>query len=143
MAHRCVEWDGWEEGLVESILGPEEQEEEWFADVDAETAIMDGGREGPEAMVPSPPESTSDSEDGRSRIVVAGTMAAAARRKPFGPEKVKVQMLDTTGDICGGRGGELGRRLEAWLHVNEGDIVIGRRWDEGEEDVDYDAAESA
>ena len=30
MAHRCVEWDGWEEGLVESILGPEEQEDDWF-----------------------------------------------------------------------------------------------------------------
>ena len=30
MAHRCIDWDGWEEGLVESILGPEEQEEDWF-----------------------------------------------------------------------------------------------------------------
>jgi hypothetical protein len=30
-------------------------------------------------------------------------------------EREKEQMLDTTGDICGGRGGELGRRLEAWL----------------------------
>ena len=28
MAHRCIEWDGWEEGLVDSILGPEEEEEE-------------------------------------------------------------------------------------------------------------------
>ena len=28
MAHRSAEWDGWEEGLVESILGPEE--EEWI-----------------------------------------------------------------------------------------------------------------
>ena len=24
-------------------------------------------------------------------------------------------MLDVRGDVCGGRGGELGRRLEAWL----------------------------
>jgi hypothetical protein len=30
MAHRCIEWDGWEEGLVESILGPEDQEDDWF-----------------------------------------------------------------------------------------------------------------
>ena len=30
LAHRCIEWDGWEEGLVESILGPEEQEDDWF-----------------------------------------------------------------------------------------------------------------
>ena len=30
MAHRCIEWDGWEEGLVGSILGPEEQAEDWF-----------------------------------------------------------------------------------------------------------------
>ena len=30
MAHRCMEWDGWEEGLVESILGPEDEEEDWF-----------------------------------------------------------------------------------------------------------------
>ncbi|KIM38058.1 hypothetical protein M413DRAFT_448089 [Hebeloma cylindrosporum] len=29
-AHRCAEWDGWEEGLVESILGGEEFEGEWF-----------------------------------------------------------------------------------------------------------------
>lgn len=30
----------------------------------------------------------------------------------------KEQMLNTTEDICRGRGGELGRRLEAWLTVN-------------------------
>lgn len=29
-AHRCAEWDGWEEGLVESILGEKEFEDEWF-----------------------------------------------------------------------------------------------------------------
>ena len=27
LAHRCVEWDGWEEGLVDSILGPEPEPE--------------------------------------------------------------------------------------------------------------------
>ncbi|KAH0834948.1 hypothetical protein J3R83DRAFT_10642 [Lanmaoa asiatica] len=35
LAHRCAEWDGWEEGLVDSILGPEEHEEEWFKDVES------------------------------------------------------------------------------------------------------------
>ena len=34
MAHRCAEWDGWEEGILESILGPDELEEEWFRDPD-------------------------------------------------------------------------------------------------------------
>jgi hypothetical protein len=33
-------------------------------------------------------------------------------------ERAKEKMLDGTGDICGGRGGELGRRLEAWLCAN-------------------------
>lgn len=32
MAHRFIEWDGWEEGLVESILGPEEDEDDWLKD---------------------------------------------------------------------------------------------------------------
>ncbi|KAL1751258.1 hypothetical protein FB107DRAFT_222402 [Schizophyllum commune] len=32
LAHRCVEWDGWEEGLVDTILGPEDAEEEWYRD---------------------------------------------------------------------------------------------------------------
>ena len=124
MAHRCVEWDGWEEGLVESILGPEEQEEEWYRDLEAS---------------PGASESTSDSDG-------CGIPASLARLKqpfprlPSAGDKEKVQMLDTTGDICGGRGGELGRRLEAWLHVNEGDIVCGRRWS-GEQDVNYKAEE--
>ncbi len=30
-------------------------------------------------------------------------------------------MLDMRGDVCGGRGGELGRRLEAWLVEGPGD----------------------
>lgn len=37
MAHRFVEWDGWEEGLADSILGAEEYEEEWFKDVSSMT----------------------------------------------------------------------------------------------------------
>ncbi|TFY76329.1 hypothetical protein EWM64_g7681, partial [Hericium alpestre] len=36
LAHRCVEWDGWEEGLVESILGPEDMEEQWIAEAKAD-----------------------------------------------------------------------------------------------------------
>lgn len=35
-------------------------------------------------------------------------------------EKQKEKMMAVTGDICGGRGGELGRRLEAWLSVTGG-----------------------
>ncbi|KAG6838112.1 hypothetical protein H0H93_007364, partial [Arthromyces matolae] len=34
MAHRVIEWDGWEEGLVDSILGPEEKEDDWFQGLD-------------------------------------------------------------------------------------------------------------
>jgi hypothetical protein len=33
-------------------------------------------------------------------------------------ERAKEKMLDVTMDMCGGRGGELGRRLEAWLCAN-------------------------
>jgi hypothetical protein len=38
-----------------------------------------------------------------------------------------------------GRGGELGRRLKAWLHVSEGDHVFRNRADEVEvgDDVEY------
>ena len=36
LAHRCVEWDGWEEGLVDTILGPEDAEEEWYRDAEGE-----------------------------------------------------------------------------------------------------------
>jgi len=52
-------------------------------------------------------------------------------------EKEKEKLLKSTGDICGGRGGELGRRLEAWLMVNgdeEGRVGIPRKWDG--EDID-------
>ena len=53
-------------------------------------------------------------------------------------EKEREKLLNATGDICGGRGGELGRRLEAWLYVNgdaDGRVELGRRW-EGEGDDD-------
>lgn len=134
MAHRCVEWDGWEEGLVESILGPEDLEEEWFKEVNARARVVDG--------MSTPPIESAIHTNKRSR---SETMLAASLKRlppaklPSFAKEDKEQMLNTTGDICGGRGGELGRRLEAWLCVNR--ITDGtpsiRRWhDEG---LEYDA----
>lgn len=135
MVHRCVEWDGWEEGLVESILGPEEVEEEWFRELDA--------RDGIDATPPL--DSADDSQTSRSEDIL---VASLKRRKPAvklpfaTKEEEKEQMLNTTGDICGGRGGELGRRLEAWLSVNgiENGVTdaspVVRRWDD---DKEYEA----
>ncbi|KAK1216560.1 hypothetical protein PQX77_020806 [Marasmius sp. AFHP31] len=42
MAHRFVEWDGWEEGMAESMLGSEEFEEDWFkrTEHNAESALL-------------------------------------------------------------------------------------------------------
>lgn len=112
MAHRFIEWDGWEEGLAESILGPEEAEDDWLT----VPAVIE---------VPDSREST----------------GAAGKRKvstklPFDKEAEKEQMLAMTGDICGGRGGELGRRLEAWLTVTE----QRGRWDHEVEQKEYEAA---
>ncbi|KAJ7310715.1 hypothetical protein DFH08DRAFT_974394 [Mycena albidolilacea] len=166
MAHRVVEWDGWEEGLVESILGPEDIEEEWFhpdheddgdADSDHEGEMRlcvdvcgDGARNGNGGVNGFEDEDNgegrgmglglaigkslsrrqdSDPEAGggvgvKGRAVVpkAKAKGGTTTGKPAGGklfaknlEREKEQMLDTTGDICGGRGGELGRRLEAWL----------------------------
>jgi hypothetical protein len=135
MAHRCVEWDGWEEGLVESILGPEEITDEWFREIDA--------RDGIDATPPL--DSADDSQTSRSEDIL---VASLKRRKPavklpFAKEQEKEQMLNTTGDICGGRGGELGRRLEAWLSVNgiedgatDGSPIL-RRWED--DDKAYEA----
>ncbi|KAG1763292.1 hypothetical protein EDD22DRAFT_887499 [Suillus occidentalis] len=121
MAHRCVEWDGWEEGLVDSILGPEETEDEWFKDAECTADAL------------------SASSAPVSAHATSGALQAASfkRRKkaghmPLKKEREKEQMLNTTGDICGGRGGELGRRLEAWLSVN-GDGTR-KNWEE-----EYDA----
>ena len=57
-------------------------------------------------------------------------------------EKEREKLLNATGDFCGGRGGELGRRLEAWLCVNgdsEGRIELARRWAGGVEERVFDA----
>lgn len=32
--------------------------------------------------------------------------------------------LNRNGDVCGGRGGELGRRLEAWLSESESEVAL-------------------
>jgi hypothetical protein len=130
MAHRCVEWDGWEEGLVESILGPEDLEEEWFKEVNAREK---GAEDDDDDDVSSPSLGPADGLK-RSRsesILVASLKRLPSVKLPFAKEE-KEQMLNTTGDICGGRGGELGRRLEAWLCVNgvtDGTPVL-TRWEE-------------
>ncbi|KAH7924932.1 hypothetical protein BV22DRAFT_1012251 [Leucogyrophana mollusca] len=130
LAHRCVEWDGWEEGLVDSILGPEETEDEWFKDADSTVE---------DSEVPSVPvcESAAESEQSSSESADGVILVASLKRRkqagriPLKKEREKEQMLDTTGDICGGRGGELGRRLEEWLSVNG-------NWDRRSEE-EYDA----
>lgn len=136
LAHRCVEWDGWEEGLVDSILEPEEHEEEWFKDVDSTS-------EGSEVLsAPSYDNQTCVESDASEPSSLALRVAAIKSQKqagqlPLKRAKEKEQTLTTTGDICGGRGGELGRRLEAWLSVNGN----GRQhnWDVQEEEYDAEA----
>ncbi|KAL4062051.1 hypothetical protein V8B97DRAFT_1878318 [Scleroderma yunnanense] len=105
-AHRCVEWDGWEEGLVESILGSEDAEEEWF-------------KEGCASSVAPEPEAALLPDIATPHISRPTTPSAALRvqRRQAGrlilkKEKEQEQTLVSGGDICGGRGGELGRRLE-------------------------------
>ncbi|KAI0372046.1 hypothetical protein BV20DRAFT_940941 [Pilatotrama ljubarskyi] len=161
LAHRCIEWDGWEEGLVDSILGPEENEEDWFRSWDEaeagqdpeqyeDDAVPDGsGDADADAERPAPPPSdsplvsgsptltasTSEGEDGMKQRKASGS-AATLPKVVIAAEKEREKLLNATGDFCGGRGGELGRRLEAWLYVNgdaDGRVDIGRRW-EGEED---------
>lgn len=130
MAHRFVEWDGWEEGLVDSILGPEEQEEGWLHDT------LSGQADGES---PALSESTKCDSHGGSAALLAASLARrkAPLKLPFVKEKEKQQVLNTTGDICGGRGGELGRRLEAWLSDGaNGEITKVRS---REHDEDYDA----
>lgn len=160
MAHRCVEWDGWEEGLVDSMLGPEEQDEDWFKSWDdtADSAAADGAQTPQSPLTSTSPtltESVSegDSEEGKARAERSGSgsngtkgngngnnnpltgRAGGAPRpvKVVAVEKEQEKLLNSTGDFCGGRGGELGRRLEAWLCVtgdSEGRVELPRRWKE-------------
>ncbi|KAL4073380.1 hypothetical protein J3A83DRAFT_2523341 [Scleroderma citrinum] len=167
-AHRCVEWDGWEEGLVESILGSEDAEEEWFKEgcaCEEEEDVRDreegcacegtgqlrrGGRGDSEmeygeeldgvvrlcsrrasfsavaltcvpvsASVAPEPEAALLPDIATPHISRPTTPSAALRvqRRQAGrlilkKEKEQEQTLVSGGDICGGRGGELGRRLE-------------------------------
>jgi len=147
MAHRCAEWDGWEEGLVESILGPEALEDEWFKiDPRSPSVARAGGcdsspdspislcgeisintmsgyshekRKTDEESCPRISDSSS-SQSLRSSISLGGGKVSS--KLPLVEEQKKEQMLMTTGDICGGHGGELGMRLEAWLSVNQDDV---------------------
>jgi len=103
---------------VESILGPKEyEEEEWI--------------KGPEDEAVSTEDTGLQScvADSSARIAECESLSLSKQvllpaRNPKVPvlmkETEKEQMLNMTGDICGGRGGELGRRLEAWLTVSGG-----------------------
>ncbi|PIL27600.1 hypothetical protein GSI_10751 [Ganoderma sinense ZZ0214-1] len=178
MAHRCIEWDGWEEGLVDSILGPEDQEEDWFKEWQEEghehddhdhehendDPAIDNDRQAREEEYTSqsPVASISPSlialrvsTNGDSDVDAMPrrlpiTKSAAANGNGAGTgnglpvakvvvavEKEREKLLNATGDFCGGRGGELGRRLEAWLYVNgdaDGRVDLARRWEGDEED---------
>jgi hypothetical protein len=201
-AHRCVEWDGWEEGLVEGILGPVEDDGGWeqeamlgddvYSPMAADAYGLDGipsieGVDGVEGLAaglfgggvsglatgmvsPGPGLSRSRSPlgsgsgsgetsepssnpstghphgkgtgtgnhiigleklnalDTKDTIAVPRTIPGIP--VPQGPkalvrpdERAKERELDSTGDLCGGRGGELGRRLEAWLYDVRGEEV--------------------
>ncbi|KZT10317.1 uncharacterized protein LAESUDRAFT_711535 [Laetiporus sulphureus 93-53] len=162
MAHRCLEWDGWEEGLVESILGAEEEEDKWFksceGEGEGERTPVGSWPGSPVSGSPTLAESASDGEDARHvgnakgvgggpgggggglkkgvvAVVVPGHPPVPLVKKVVEVEKEREKELVRAGDICGGRGGELGRRLEAWLHVSgdgDGRVGLERRW-EGEE----------
>lgn len=161
MAHRCIEWDGWEEGLVESILGPEDQEDDWFKEWEEPTmdspSVAHPDMEGLDAIASritlndlhkgdmresatnGRPNGNDSESDGRSEGRASPTSGSSktgqvldgklgshgiGRKKKLATkvveeEKAKENQLGPGGDICGGIGGELGRRLEAWLHQNQ------------------------
>jgi len=161
MAHRCIEWDGWEEGLVESILGPEDQEDDWFKEWDetnpGSPSVANSEVYGLDAMASmitlndghngdtrdcafSGKPNRDDSGSGRKSGGTGSPAPAPSKTRPVTDgklkphgigrknklstkvveeEKSKEKHLGPGGDICGGIGGELGRRLEAWLHQNQ------------------------
>ncbi|KAH9049328.1 hypothetical protein EDB84DRAFT_1433717 [Lactarius hengduanensis] len=136
-AHRCAEWDGWEEGLVESILGPEDQDEDWVREARRIARTTGPGSDGEEDVgdaCPSVDEILKPHGVRRKRQAVSRVTAEAKERE---------RLLATTGDECGGRGGELGRRLEALLSIDEdGDGTVQRSqisaWGSGHES-EYEA----
>lgn len=144
--------------MVESMLGPEEHEDEWFVGIGPKPVGIgrrsEDDHDDDSQPISPPVEGLSPSLSGASvgscltaltstsslanesggginnvnanGRVTSGLSAAVALEKkrkvstvklPFDKEKEKVQVLDGAGDICGGKGGELGRRLEAWLTV--------------------------
>lgn len=146
IAHRCVEWDGWEEGLVDSILGPEELEEAWFTEVDEQHGVdgLEGIITPPLPLVDSAYSSSSSDENSHPPDILQASVRrkkSSAAQLPFikETETEKEKLLDTTGDFCGGKGGELGRRLDALLSVHgteEG--IIPSRWTKEMEDAEYE-----
>jgi hypothetical protein len=100
---------------VDSILGLEEHEDEWFVEQETESPSDCGlQHQISDSSDDSPSVDGIDGENGG----IAIKRQKQKIKLPLGKEKEKARLLDTTGDICGGRGGELGRRLEAWLSVN-------------------------
>ncbi len=134
--HRCAEWDGWEEGLVESILGPEDQEDDWIREVQSVTVSTapDNGSDDEGDACPTADDLIKPQGIRRKRRTVSRIAAEENERE---------RVLSTTGDECGGRGGELGLRLEALLSIDEDgeDNILRTRisaWDSGHES-EYEA----
>lgn len=126
MAHRFVEWDGWEEGLMDCILGPEEHDDDWLKLDDEPTSSK--------SIISPPAQSPPNAVTGPSQSMLTSAVPFKKNGRlplPLAKEQAKEQMLVTTGDFCGGRGGELGRRLEAWLTQNgiEEGHSIAVRWE--------------
>jgi len=156
MVHRCAEWDGWEEGLVDSLLGTEEDEEAGFRGCEDDGDLKEAEDEGDDTFQEPVIEVRTDSK----RLASISPLDRSAKLPPNPPavvrlpvppipkrhmsfaavrsgvslppvsqplldsnERAKEKMLDVTGDICGGRGGELGRRLEAWLCASVSEVV--------------------
>ncbi|KAI0311007.1 hypothetical protein OF83DRAFT_1069550 [Amylostereum chailletii] len=145
-AHRCVEWDGWEEGLVEALVGPEDQEEEWLREAKTETEralkaekerVQHGFASLTATAIIAPRTIGSDEDDDDSSPSVDDILKplGVKRRRRRAPlhataeEKAREKELSAAGDV--GHGGELGRRLEALLtlHGNgDGSVKHGKRW---------------
>ncbi|VDC07403.1 unnamed protein product [Peniophora sp. CBMAI 1063] len=147
-AHRCIEWDGWEEGLVESIIGPEEAEEEWLRTAHAETERALHGApstlsSGSNSIPASGPASAPMQRSKLSRPVIAKAKdvngsSPSSDEEALGPagilkqvpgivrRKSKKRTLHATtaekerekGLAGGGDDVELGRRLEALLTLH-------------------------
>ena len=78
LAHRCVEWDGWEEGLVASILGAEEHEDAWARD-----ALADAARA---AAAAAAAVAVADGSAGATVMATAAATATASRGGGFESE---------------------------------------------------------